>query len=203
MAYWGVMQTIGKESNGKAQVTCSVHGKTRVMNRCEPDGCGGYKCRDDASCKQGSGGADPASYADAQKVTCSVHNKTRTENCCEPDGQGGFKCLASARCKQTGDTPRGGQWGMVAPDPFTALFCMLSGKGMGKGMGKGKGKGKGKGDMICRDMKANGVCPRGADCKYCNFMIEKFGTNDPNDQTCWNMKMKGECRLGDKCKYKH
>eukprot|EP00928_Gymnodinium_smaydae_P000511 TRINITY_DN1019_c0_g1_i1.p1 TRINITY_DN1019_c0_g1~~TRINITY_DN1019_c0_g1_i1.p1 ORF type:complete len:152 (-),score=23.46 TRINITY_DN1019_c0_g1_i1:133-588(-) len=138
---------------------------------------------------------------DASRVTCSEHNKTRSEDCCEPDGQGGFKCIASARCKQKSDKPasKGKGKGWVPAHPLMQLVSMLT----GQGMGKGKGKGKGKKDMTCQDMKKNGVCPRGADCKYCKFMIEKFGTNDPNDQTCWNMKMKGECRLGDKCKYLH
>eukprot|EP00747_Dinoflagellata_sp_TGD_P110596 gnl/TRDRNA2_/TRDRNA2_171001_c0_seq4.p1 gnl/TRDRNA2_/TRDRNA2_171001_c0~~gnl/TRDRNA2_/TRDRNA2_171001_c0_seq4.p1 ORF type:complete len:225 (-),score=77.99 gnl/TRDRNA2_/TRDRNA2_171001_c0_seq4:101-775(-) len=68
---------------------------------------------------------------------------------------------------------------------------------------KGKGKGKGKGTIVCLDMKEKGECPRGADCKYCKLMIEKFGTNDYSDQNCWTMKMTGTCKFGDKCKYIH
>merc|ERR1719468_241655 len=70
-------------------------------------------------------------------------------------------------------------------------------------MAKGKGKGKGKSSIICRDMKKDGACPRGSECKWCQKMIEKFGTNDPNDTACWTMRMKGECKAGDICKYTH
>ena len=58
----------------------------------------------------------------------------------------------------------------------------------GGGKGGHEGGGKGWRSVVCEDMKKNGSCPRGEDCKWCKQMIEKFGTNDPNDQTCWNMK---------------
>merc|ERR1711865_900069 len=59
---------------------------------------------------------------------------------------------------------------------------------------KKKGKGKGKDPKpFCIDMKLNGFCPRGDDCKYCGAMIERYGTNDWSDTTCWDVKTKGEC----------
>ncbi|CAE8649544.1 unnamed protein product [Polarella glacialis] len=104
---------------------------------------------------------------------------------------------------------KGQGWGggQMVWQPMFQKTSYDMGKGWGgKGsfdMGKGKGKGKGKGSIVCIDMKTKGFCPRGESCKYCQLMVQKFGTNDPNDQTCWTMKMTGSCPRGDQCKYQH
>eukprot|EP00927_Polykrikos_kofoidii_P058614 TRINITY_DN5324_c0_g1_i1.p2 TRINITY_DN5324_c0_g1~~TRINITY_DN5324_c0_g1_i1.p2 ORF type:complete len:144 (-),score=30.89 TRINITY_DN5324_c0_g1_i1:60-491(-) len=72
------------------------------------------------------------------------------------------------------------------------------GKGeWGKKGGKGDdGKGKNKNfSPFCESMKRTGSCPRGEDCRWCQKMIERYGTNDWNEASCWNVAMKGECTL--------
>merc|ERR1712032_934471 len=111
-------------------------------------------------------------------------------------GKSDCKWCQQGDCWSHGDKGKSGGKGGV----LQSVMKMLSAKG---GKSSGKGKGKSRGGIICSDMKKSGSCPRGDDCKWCKKMIEKFGTNDPNDQTCWNMTMKGECKAGDKCKYTH
>merc|ERR1711920_1143152 len=98
-------------------------------------------------------------------------------------------------CRLTGETPpwKNQQW------DWNMMMMMMA---YGKGKGKGKGR-RGNPSIICEDMKKNGTCPRGTECKYCKLMIEKFGTNDWSDQTCWEFKKNGECKRGENCKWQH
>merc|ERR1712228_953676 len=135
------------------------------------------------------------------RAVCSKHGKIRSVDVMEDDGQGGKCCSEGMACKSQGDEPGPKKWGKggwTTPQMEYGGWQMVW---VPKGSGK-KGKGKG-GSIICEDMKKYGECSRGEECKWCQKMWEKFGTNDPNDPTCWNMKMKGVCRAGDKCKWQH